>query len=76
VRYVHLADPSTELRQYRAGQLDITSVVPAQEFSWIKENLPSELHISPQLSTYYYGFNLSRPPFKDNPGLRRALYRS
>jgi oligopeptide transport system substrate-binding protein len=22
---------------------------------------------------YYYGFNLSRPPFKDNPGLRRAL---
>jgi oligopeptide transport system substrate-binding protein len=73
VRYVHLADPSTELRQYRAGQLDITSVVPAQEFSWIKENLRSELHISPQLSTYYYGFNLSRPPFKDNPGLRRAL---
>jgi len=73
VRYVHLADPSTELRQYRAGQLDITSVVPAQEFSWIKENLPSELHISPQLSTYYYGFNLSRPPFKNNPGLRRAL---
>jgi oligopeptide transport system substrate-binding protein len=22
---------------------------------------------------YYYGFNLSRPPFKDNPGLRQAL---
>lgn len=73
VRYVHLADPSTEFRQYRAGQLDITSVVPAQEFSWIEANLAAELHISPQLSTYYYGFNLSQRPFKDNPRLRRAL---
>jgi len=73
VRYVHLADPTSEFRQYRAGQLDITSAVPNQEFAWIKANLPGELHIAPQLSTYYYGFNLSRPPFKDNPGLRRAL---
>jgi oligopeptide transport system substrate-binding protein len=47
VRYVHLADPSTELRQYRAGQLDITSVVPAQEFSWIGRTSLG-LHISPQ----------------------------
>jgi len=31
------------------------------------------LHISPQLSTYYYGFNLRRYPFKDQPQLRRAL---
>jgi oligopeptide transport system substrate-binding protein len=73
VRYVHLSDPTTEFRQYRAGQLDITSVVPNQEFAWIKANLPAELHLSPQLSTYYYGFNLSRPPFRDHPGLRRAL---
>jgi oligopeptide transport system substrate-binding protein len=73
VRYVHQSDPTTEFRQYRAGQLDITSVVPNQEFAWIKTNLAGELHISPQLSTYYYGFNLSRPPFKDNPKLRRAL---
>jgi oligopeptide transport system substrate-binding protein len=73
VRYVHLSDPTTEFRQYRADQLDVTSVVPNQEFAWIKTNLPGELHISPQLSTYYYGFNLSQPPFKDNPRLRRAL---
>ena len=33
----------------------------------------AELHVSPQLSVYYYGFNLTQPPFKDNPGLRRAL---
>jgi len=73
VRFVHTNDPSTEFRQYRAGQLDVTYVVPPQQFAWIKEHLPAELRISPQLATYYYGFNLSRPPFKDQPGLKRAL---
>ncbi len=73
VHFVHIADAGTELRQYRAGELDATYVVPPQQFRWIKENLAAELHVSPQLSVYYYGFNLTRPPFRDNPGLRRAL---
>jgi oligopeptide transport system substrate-binding protein len=73
VHYVHHADAGTEFRQYRAGELDVTYVVPPQQFSSIQANLPGELRVSPQLSVYYYGFNLSRPPFKDNPGLRRAL---
>ncbi len=73
VHYVHHADASTEFRQYRAGELDFTYVVPPQQYRWIRENLPDELHVSPQLSIYYYGFNLTQPPFKDAPGLRRAL---
>jgi oligopeptide transport system substrate-binding protein len=73
VHYVHLADPSTEFRRYRADELDFTYVLPGPQFAWIKEHLPDELHTSPQLSVYYYGFNLTRPPFKDQPGLRRAL---
>jgi oligopeptide transport system substrate-binding protein len=73
VRFVHVNDPSTELRQYRAGQIDVTYVVPQQEYGWIREHLAGELRVSPQLSTYYYGFNLTRAPFKDQPGLRRAL---
>ena len=73
VHYVHQSDVGTEFRQYRAGELDLTYVVPASQFGWIRENLPGELHVSPQLSIYYYGFNLTRPPFRDDPGLRRAL---
>jgi oligopeptide transport system substrate-binding protein len=73
VHYVHHTDPSTEFRQYRAGELDFSYVVPPQQYAWIREHLPGELHVSPQLSVYYYGFNLTRPPFKDQPGLRRAL---
>jgi oligopeptide transport system substrate-binding protein len=73
VHYVHHADAGTEFRQYRAGEIDITHVVPPQQFAWIQANLPGELHVSPQLSVYYYGFNLAQPPFAGNPGLRRAL---
>jgi len=73
VHFVHHDDAGTEFRQYRAGELDVTYVVPPQQFAWIQKNLPGELHVSPQLTVYYYGFNLRRPPFKDNPGLRRAL---
>ena len=73
VHYAHISDTGTELRQYRAGQLDVTYVVPPQQFQWIKQNLGAELHISPQLGVNFYGFNLTQPPFKDNPGLRRAL---
>ena len=73
VHYLHHSDAGTEFRQYRAGELDVTYIVPPQQFAWIQTNLPGELHVAPQLSVYYYGFNLNRPPFQDNPDLRRAL---
>jgi oligopeptide transport system substrate-binding protein len=73
VRYLLIADESAELARYRAGELQITFVVPRGQFDWIKANLADQLHVSPQLTTYYYGFNLRRAPFKDQPGLRRAL---
>lgn len=73
VRYLTMPDENAELRAYRGDELHITSVVPRGQFDWIKENLPAELHVSPQLNTYYYGFNLDRPLFARNPKLRRAL---
>jgi oligopeptide transport system substrate-binding protein len=73
VKYLLIPDENAELTRYRAGALQVTAVVPRGQFDWIKANLADQLHITPQLSTYYYGFNLERPPFKDNPGLRRAL---
>jgi oligopeptide transport system substrate-binding protein len=73
VRYLLIADENAELTRYRAGELHVTAYVPRGQFDWIKANLAAQLHISPQLNTYFYGFNLRRAPFKDNPGLRRAL---
>jgi oligopeptide transport system substrate-binding protein len=73
VRYLHIADENAELTRYRGGGLHVTAVVPRGQFDWIRRNLASELHIHPQLTTYYYGFNLRRPPFRDSPQLRQAL---
>lgn len=72
VKYAQIPDENAELRAYRAGELHSTAVVPRGQFDFIKQNLASELHISPQLSIYYFGFNLDRPLFK-NRDLRRAL---
>lgn len=73
VKYLLIPDENAELTRYRAGALHITYVVPRGQFDWIQANLGKELHVAPQLDTYYYGFNLNKAPFKDNPGLRRAL---
>jgi ABC-type oligopeptide transport system substrate-binding subunit len=73
VRYVETVDENAELRAYRAGALDVTNVVPRGQFDWVRAHLGAELHISPQLNTYYYGFNLDLPRFRDAPQLRQAL---
>ncbi|MEE8305886.1 MAG: peptide ABC transporter substrate-binding protein [Gammaproteobacteria bacterium] len=73
VWYYPIEEQSTELRRYRANELDYTYDIPYKQLDWIRENLPDELLIAPYLGSYYYGFNLTRPPFKDNLPLRRAL---
>ena len=73
VKYLIIPDENAELARYRGGELHITAVVPRGQFDWIREHLAAELHVSPQLTTYYYGFNLRRAPFRDQPQLRRAL---
>ena len=73
VKYLPIPDENAELARYRGGELQVTAVVPRGQFDWIKAHLSDQLHVAPQLTTYNYGFNLRRAPFRDNPKLRRAL---
>ena len=73
VFYYPLEDQSTALKRFRRGRLHWTAEVPSNQFAWLKKNYPDELVISPWLGSYYFGFNLEREPFIENPGLRRAL---
>ncbi len=73
VSYLPIEDDSTELKRYRAGEVDYTATVPLSQFKWIRKNLNDELHVDPYLGTYYYGFNLVKPPFENNLKLRKAL---
>jgi ABC-type oligopeptide transport system substrate-binding subunit len=73
VRYVHVADPVTELTRFRAGDLDITYTVPPGEVARLERELPGQLRIAPHVGVYYYGYALDVAPFRDSPELRQAL---
>ena len=73
VIYYPTENTAAELKRYRAGELDLTDTIPASQARWVRENLGGEYQVAPYLGLYYYGFNLTRPPFQDQPGLRRAL---
>ena len=66
-------DVHSELKRYRAGELDMTFSIPAVQAKWLHENLGAELRTAPFLDTYYLGFNCARAPFQDRPRLRQAL---
>jgi len=73
VNYHVVVQDAAELNRYRADELHITSTVPPDNFAELKTQFGAELHIAPYLGLYYYGFNLAKPPFKDNRALRKAL---
>lgn len=73
VEYYPIEDAASELKRYQAGELDWTGTVPIPALDKIREHIPDQLRTHPSLSNYYYGLNVTRPPFKNAPGLRRAL---
>lgn len=68
-----ITEEQAELNRYRSGELHITGTVPPENFAAVREEYRDEMRIAPYLGIYYYGFNLTQPPFKDNPELRQAL---
>ena len=73
VQYLNTEDLNSEFKRFRAGELDWTYEIPAAQAQWIRANMAHEYQVNTYLGVYYYGFNVSRPPFKENPKLRRAL---
>ena len=73
VFYYPLENVDAMFKRYRADEIDFTQRVPTRQMGWIRTNMADEYHSGPYLGTYYYGINVTRPPFRDQPGLRRAL---
>jgi oligopeptide transport system substrate-binding protein len=73
VHYQIASDQNSQLSQYRAGQLDITDIVPANALPWIRAEHSNELVVAPFLATAYFGLNLSTPALGSNVQLRKAL---
>lgn len=72
VTYLPISSETADVNRYRAGEIDITNTIPVNQFAQLKKTLGDQVSVTPLLSTYYYQFNTTKPPFND-PRVRRAL---
>lgn len=62
----------TEERAFRGGLIHRTYTMPAAKIDRYRAEAPELLHIDPYFGTYFYRFNVTRPPLDDGR-VRRAL---
>ena len=73
VRYHVTDDLAAELNRFAAGELHLTESLPPGQLAQLRERYGDQVRVGPAYASYYYGFNLTQPPFKDNLALRQAL---
>jgi oligopeptide transport system substrate-binding protein len=67
-----LEDRAAALLRFQAGEIDSYPDAPTEQISFVREKLKDALKLSPALGTYYFVFDVRRPPF-DDARVRRAL---
>jgi oligopeptide transport system substrate-binding protein len=73
VRFHVTEDAAAELQRFAAGDLHLTEVVPPQPLDALRARFGTQLRISPYLGAFWLGMNITQPPLRDSPHLRRAL---
>jgi oligopeptide transport system substrate-binding protein len=73
VRYHVTEDAAAELARYAAGELHVTETLPPGQLERLRTRFGPALRIAPYLGSFWFGFNLERPPFANAPALREAL---
>ncbi|GHA37612.1 peptide ABC transporter substrate-binding protein [Devosia pacifica] len=72
VYYYVLEDQAAALNRYRAGEFDMLTDFPSDQYQWMQENLEGQAHVEPFLGIYYYVMNQEEGPLTD-PRIREAL---
>ncbi len=70
VVFYPIEDNNTAYNMYLNGELDWNASVPQDQLDAVM--MRDDYQVAPQLSTYYYTINVTRPPL-DNPLVRKAL---
>lgn len=61
-----------EMDRFLSAGIHMTDGLPDEKFRWLARERPQCVAVSPDLCTYYFGFNTERPPF-DDVRVRKAL---
>jgi oligopeptide transport system substrate-binding protein len=72
IRFYPIDNNVTEERMFRSRTLHITNTVPEEKIEKYRQQYPHLINISPYLGTYFYRFNVNKPPL-DDPRVRKAL---
>lgn len=73
VRFHVTPDAAAELNRYAAGELHLTETLPPGQLARLRERYAEQIRVGPAYASYYYGYNLTKPPFAGNLALRQAL---
>jgi len=72
VIYVVTEDDQTELKRYKADELDVTNEIPSDQLEAVKAEFGDQVRITPYINSEYISFNITKAPF-DNIKVRQAL---
>ncbi|WP_196260575.1 peptide ABC transporter substrate-binding protein [Pelagibacterium limicola] len=72
VVYYSMDDISAALARYRAGEFDILTDFPADQYQLLQDQYPGQAHVAPFLGLYYYVVNHNKEELAD-PNVRQAL---
>jgi oligopeptide transport system substrate-binding protein len=72
IRFYPIDSIDTEERMFRAGQLHGTYALPLSKIRPLQAERSPALRTDEELGTYFFRFNVRKPPF-DDPRIRRAL---
>ncbi len=66
------SEPAVAARRFQAGELHLTTDIPADQIKGLREKLGAQVRVGPALGTYFLVLNTAKAPFDDSR-VRRAL---
>jgi len=68
-----IPEPSTRVVELQTGNVDLLNEVPFKDVKTLSSDANLKIYQVMGVVRDHVGFNMSKPPFKDNPNLRQAI---
>ena len=72
VNYIPTEDRAAGIKRYEAGEVDSMNDMPTEQLADLKVKFGDQIHLTPELGTYYYIFKSQKAPWNDAK-LRNAI---